>query len=212
MKEKLVFALEGNEGAGKGVQAKLLLDYLAKKGYKVFLTHEPGGHDPLCVRLRENLKYHDGPISSRAEALLFWADRAQHVDLVLKPAQKSHDIILLDRYEAGTFAYQIWARGAGTVHDYLYINYFATQGFKVHFTNWLDIEPEIGLRRNINSGKRKDRFELENLDFHGKVREGFAEYFERFVEPHEYKRFDAALPIDELHVQIVGTLEREFKL
>lgn len=202
---------EGGEGSGKTTQAKLLAEYLQKNGRDVLLTKEPGGDDDICKDIRQlllNPKYKE-KMFSHAELLLFEADRAQHVEAVIRPALATGRIVISDRFDASTFAYQCGGRKLDC-KSFAAINEFATQGLTPNFTFWLDIDPEIGLKRNIDAAKR-DRFEIEDVDFHKRVRDGFADYFQsvdigQWRWGHKWRRLDNNLPINELHELVLETL------
>jgi dTMP kinase len=210
---------EGGEGCGKTTQAKMLASALVALGLPVLLTKEPGGDEGVCADIKKillNEKYARG-FSREAEALLFEADRAQHVEQVIKPALASGKIVLCDRYEAATFAYQAHARAVfDDFGQFMCLNGFATRGLVPDFIFWIDIDPKIGLERNLSIGKR-DRFEMENLAFHEKVREGYTAYFKEFVPYYENKlnrkiehqKLDGGLSITELHHQVLDTLKEK---
>lgn len=201
-KKGLFLVLEGGEGTGKTTQAKLLAEALQKMGHEVLLTKEPGGDEGVCRDIRKTLLNPDykGGMSPRAELLLFEADRAQHVDLVIRPALEAGKIAICDRYEGATEAYQCGGRGLDVV-KFREINRFATKELAPDFTFWVDIDPAVGLQRNKDAQKR-DRFELEDISFHKMVRYGYEGYFN--VRPrNSWRKFDGMLSIQELHAQIL---------
>jgi dTMP kinase len=161
-------ALEGGEGAGKSTQAKLLERWLVGRGHDVVLTREPGG-TAVGAALRAILLDHDtGTLSPRTEALVYAADRAEHVDALIRPALAAGSIVVTDRYVDSTLAYQ----GAGRsleATDLEQLAQIATGGLRAHLTVVLDIDPVDGLAR---AGDH-DRMEAEPLDFHQRVREQF---------------------------------------
>ncbi|TSC89844.1 MAG: dTMP kinase [Parcubacteria group bacterium Gr01-1014_3] len=198
----IFIVFEGGEGSGKSTQAKLLYEELVSKGWPMFLTKEPGGDDGVCKDIRTvllNPKY-KGSMDPKTELMLFAADRAQHVGQVLEPEIKNGKLVICDRYEGSTFAYQCAARGF-SIQAFEMLNQYATGGLKPNFIFWLDIDPEIGLKRNVEVSKR-DRFEMEDVSFHKNVRVGYEEYFKN-MEPRKYLKLDASRPIDELHKEIV---------
>ncbi len=204
-KTGLFIVFEGGEGSGKSTQAKLLYDELVIKGWPAFLTKEPGGDDGVCKDIRTvllNPKY-KGSMDPKTELMLFAADRAQHVGQVLEPEIKNGKLVICDRYEGSTFAYQCAARGF-SIQAFEMLNQYATSGLKPNFIFWLDIDPVIGLQRNVGASKR-DRFEMEDLSFHQNVRIGYEEYF-KSQEPRRYIKLDAAKSIDELHQEIIWNL------
>jgi dTMP kinase len=204
----LFLVFEGGEGSGKTTQAKLLAEALGKEGKQVVLTKEPGGDEGVCRDIRTlllNPKY-KGQMSDRAELFLFESDRAQHVDKVIRPALDGGNIVVSDRYEAATYAYQCAARGVCHPSRYEELNSMATGGLRPNFAFLIDIDPREGLKRNINAQKR-DRFEMEDVSFHDKVRAGYKDYFEKRCLRGEWKMFDGCESIEELHRQILETLK-----
>lgn len=210
-KEGFFIAFEGGEGSGKSTQAQLLYDKLISKGWPALLTKEPGGDDGVCKDIRTvllNPKY-KGNFDPMAELLLFLADRAQHVNQVIRPALLDEGkIVVCDRYEASTYAYQINGRGVVTSEDFRTLSLKVTSGHRGGFsplrpnlTFWLDIDPKIGLQRNIDA-KKRNRFEMEDISFHEKVRDGFVDYFNN-AEKKNWKKLDATKPIEELHKEVM---------
>lgn len=212
MKKGLFIVFSGGEGSGKTTQAKLLYDYLLELGRDVLLTKEPGGDEGVCRDIRKILLNTDyqSIVSPRAELLLFEADRAQHVDSVLVPALKEGKIVISDRFDPDTFAYQCGGRKVCGLKDIKILNDFATRGFYPdfypNFYFWFDIDPKTGLDRNLKTGKR-DRFEMEDLSFHQGVRDGFNVYFNQLVGPDRWKKLDAEKSIQSLHQEVVATLK-----
>lgn len=187
----VLISLEGIEGTGKTTQAGLLAGRLAKEGYEVILTKEPGG-TPIGSRIREILLQPDNKgISYMTELLLYNADRAQHLKEIILPSLEKGVIVVTDRFTDSTVAYQGHARGI----DMSLINSLdkiSTGGFKPGLTLLFDLDVEEGLRRNRDINK-VDRLELENIEFHRKVREGYLKIAES--EPERVKIVDAsALP------------------
>lgn len=211
MEKKGAFIVfEGGEGSGKSTQARLLAEYLSSQNYPVLWTREPGGDSGICQDIRGILlnSEYKGKMSFRAELLLFEADRAQHVYKVIKPAREDKKIVLCDRYDVATYAYQCGARNVCDVELFLTINDFATGGLKPDFIFWIDVPPEIGLKRNVDI-KKSDRFEMEKIEFHQKVREGYKDYFEKIVPADLWKKLDGELPVEELQKQIIGILKEK---
>lgn len=168
---------EGVEGSGKSTQIRLLADKLERAGHKVLLTREPGGC-PIADAIRQVLldpKHRN--MSPRAELLLYAAARAQHVEEIIRPALANGSIVLCDRFSDATLAYQGEGRGldCGTIKT---LNTMAAQDLKPDLTLLLDMPVEMGLTRAVNrnsqqTGAREDRFELESLQFHQRVRDGY---------------------------------------
>jgi dTMP kinase len=181
-------ALEGGEGAGKSTQARLLAIWLRDQGYDVVTTNEPGA-TKVGMRLRALLldTAHAG-LSSRAETLMYAADRAEHVQAVIIPALERGAIVVTDRYVDSSLAYQ----GAGRqlpVTEIADLNRWATGGLTPDLTILLDLPPVTGLSRRLSSA---DRLESEPVDFHQRVRSGFLALAN--AEPDRYLVLDAARP------------------
>jgi dTMP kinase len=192
----LLIAFEGGEGAGKTTQARLLAIWLREQGYDVIATHEPGA-TKVGMRLRALLldTAHTG-MSSRAETLMYAADRAEHVATVIAPALKRGAIVVTDRFVDSSLAYQ--GRGRNLpVTDIAGLNQWATGGLRPDLTILLDLPPMAGLVRRAPSA---DRLEAEPAEFHQRVREGFLA--QARAEPHRYLVLDATRPPGELSREI----------
>lgn len=162
-------ALEGGDGAGKSTQAAALAEWIRGKGHEVVLTREPGA-TPVGKRLRSILlDVSSAGLSHRAEALLYAADRAEHVDTVVRPALERGAVVISDRYIDSSVAYQ----GAGrdlSPTEIARINRWATNGLVPHLTVLLDVPPETARERFTEA---PDRLESEPAEFHARVRSGF---------------------------------------
>ena len=165
--------LEGVEGAGKTTQIPLLKKFLDSRGIPVVATLEPGG-TTVGQRIREVLL--DPALKDMAaitELLLYNAARAQHLEELIRPVLEAGTYVICDRYSDSTLAYQGYGRGI----DREVINSLdevATAGLTPDLTIILDLPVDVGLGRNVEAGK-KDRMELESLEFHERVRNGFHE-------------------------------------
>lgn len=163
-------ALEGGEGAGKSTQLKLLEAWLVERGHEVVVTREPGATS-AGARIRTLLLDPSAQLAPRAEAMLYAADRAQHVAEVVRPALERGAVVVTDRYVDSSLAYQ----GAGrelAVDEVAKLSRWATGGLRPDLVVLLDIDPAVGLAR---AGDEPDRIEAESLAFHHRVREGFVE-------------------------------------
>jgi dTMP kinase len=184
-------ALEGGEGAGKSTQARLLSEWLDSQGYSVVLTHEPGD-SAVGRQLRSILLSPEtGALDHRAEALLYAADKAEHVEKLIRPALAQGKVVITDRYVDSTLAYQ----GAG--RDLLPLEVerlarWATADLRPHLTVLLDVEPELGLGRFDTA----DRIEAESVGFHQRVRDSFLELAS--ADPEHYVVVDARMPREEI--------------
>ncbi|MER7576836.1 dTMP kinase [Streptomyces sp. NPDC126514] len=162
-------ALEGGDGAGKSTQAEALAEWIRGKGHEVVVTREPGA-TPVGKRLRSILlDVSSAGLSHRAEALLYAADRAEHVDTVVRPALERGAVVISDRYIDSSVAYQ----GAGrdlSPTEIARINRWATNGLVPHLTVLLDVDPATARERFTEA---PDRLESEPAEFHARVRSGF---------------------------------------
>jgi len=211
VKKGIFWVFEGVEGSGKTTQIKILFDYLSDKGFPALITKEPGSTDhPITQAIRKTLldPEFSGRFSFRAEFLLFEADRAQHIDFVVRPAMEKGQIVLSDRHDAASFAYQHFARKICSQREFLLINNFATSMLEPDFTFWLNLDPAIGLDRNSAIRNKNDRIEKEALAFHQLVQKGYEKFFNHFVPQNKWQRFDASLPADEVSKQIIEKAEK----
>ncbi|MBE9013100.1 dTMP kinase [Pseudanabaenaceae cyanobacterium LEGE 13415] len=189
-----LIVFEGIEGCGKSTQLERSRQWLVTQGAEVIPTREPGGTS-LGGEIRKLLLHTDEePIYDRTELLLYAADRAQHVEQFLRPHLERGALILCDRYTDSTIAYQGYGRGLDlALIDQL--NQVATGGLQSDLTIWLDIDVEVGFERMKQRGKR-DRIEQASIDFHQRVRMGFAKLAEE--NPNRIVRIDGSG--SELHV------------
>ncbi len=194
-------AFEGGEGSGKSTQIARLAESLRKSGRIVIETHEPGATE-TGARIRELLLHHSEPVSPRAEALLFAADRAHHVDSVIAPALEAKRVVLTDRYVDSSLAYQGVGRKL-SVDEIRRISRWATQGLTPDLTILLDISPAAGLgrARGTDGG---DKLEAESLQFHESVRRAFLHLAE--AEPRRYRVVDADRPADVVAAEILAAV------
>lgn len=171
MRKGTFITLEGPEGSGKSTHIRLLGDFLRFKRRKVLLTREPGG-SKLAAGIRELLLNGDDGLCSMAELFLYEADRAQHVEEVIRPALRKGWIVLCDRYTDSTLAYQGYGRGLPmkAVSD---LNAIASGGLLPDLTILLDVPVERGLKLAHQKKKGHDRLERAGLAFHKRVRAGF---------------------------------------
>ena len=192
----LFIAFEGGEGSGKTTQARLVAIWLREQGYDVVTTHEPGA-TKIGMRLRALLldTAHAG-MSPHCEALLYAADRAEHVAAVIDPALDRGAIVITDRYIDSSLAYQGAGRGLPS-GDIAWLNNWATEGREPDLTILLDMDPEQGLSRRARSA---DRLEAEPLDFHRRVRAGFLTLAR--AKPDHYLILDADAPVGAITEQI----------
>lgn len=195
----LFITFEGTEGSGKSTHVQLLYNALVQKKIDALLTAEPGGTD-VGRAIRQVLldPAHRG-MDPVAELLLYNASRSQLVHKVILPALKKGKVVISDRYSDSTAAYQGAARGlhAGLIET---LDAISTSGLKPRLTILLDLDVETGLKRNRRLNKT-DRLELETLEFHRRVREGYLRLRDR--EPGRIRLIDASASKLEVHEMIV---------
>ncbi|MCK3771022.1 dTMP kinase [Microbacterium aerolatum] len=190
----LWITLEGGDGSGKTTQAELLENWLRDSGRTVLRTREPGGSE-VGQLIRDIVLHHRGDIAPRAEALLYAADRAHHVETVVLPALERGEIVLQDRYLDSSVAYQ----GAGRVLDGAQVrdlSLWATNGALPDLTVLLDLDPVTARQRLDSADKPFDRLEAEKQDFHVRVREAYLALAD--AEPGRFVVLDAAASPDEI--------------
>lgn len=197
MKRGLFITFEGADGCGKTTQLMLLAKGLKAKGYDVLVTREPGAKG-LGEKIREILLNYDGEVSSQCEAFLFLADRAQHMDVIVRPAVEKGKIVLCDRHTDSTVAYQGYGRGLELERINM-LNSIATGGDKPDLTFVFDIDVETSMTR---VGKDKDRMESAGMEFFNRVRNGYLEIAHN--EPERVKVIDATKSIEEIHKEVVN--------
>ncbi len=199
----LFVTFEGGEGVGKTTQINRIYDTLTSKGHSVVKTLEPGG-TRLGIDIRTILLHQDkNPVYKQCELFLYLADRAQHVQEMILPALEEGKIVLCDRFNDSTLAYQGTARNLD-IKLLRSLCKAAADGLVPDLTLFLDLDPKIGLAR----AKKKDahdRLERENLEFHTKVREGFLSLVEE--EPKRFHVIDASQAIDVVYEQSIAEIE-----
>ncbi|WP_030957757.1 dTMP kinase [Streptomyces sp. NRRL S-378] len=199
-------ALEGGDGAGKSTQVKALAEWIRGKGHEVVVTREPGA-TPVGKRLRSILlDISSAGLSNRAEALLYAADRAEHVDTVVRPALERGAIVISDRYIDSSVAYQ----GAGrdlSPTEIARISRWATDGLVPNLTVLLDVSPEAARERFTEA---PDRLESEPAEFHQRVRSGFLTL--AAADPGRYLVVDAGQDPDSVTTVVRHRLDRMLPL
>ncbi|HQU94012.1 MAG TPA: dTMP kinase [Pyrinomonadaceae bacterium] len=198
---------EGIDGSGKSTQLRMLAEYLRQKGTDIVSTQEPGG-TPLGKRLRAAFLETEEVVAPISELLLFAADRAQHVELLIKPSLEQGRVVISDRYADATFAYQ----GAGRGFDETVVNeviQLATGGLKPHLTLFFDIAVDTAFRRmNEHKGDERvqNRMDRETTEFYDRVRKAYLGVADR--EPERFMVIDANGSIDEVHRQVLDIVDR----
>ncbi len=186
--------IEGVEGAGKTTVLHALTDRLTKLGYEVVTTREPGGID-IAEQIRNIiLDQKNVTMEERTEALLYAAARRQHLVEKVLPLLEAGKIVLCDRFIDSSLAYQGHARGLGMDEVYQ-VNQFAIKDLMPGLTLLFDIDPLKGLERiSSNKDRERNRLDLENLDFHKRVYEGYQLLIEQF--PERIQRINADQPFE----------------
>ena len=188
---------EGGDGAGKSTQSRLLKEWLEAAAYSVVLTFEPGD-TAVGRRVREIvLSPSTGELADRTEALLYAADKAEHVETVVLPALERGEVVITDRYVDSTLAYQGAGRGIGLVDGIIddgleRVARWATGDLRPHLTVVLDLEPHQGLGRF----EERDRIEGESLAFHERARAAFLALAQ--ADPDHYLVLDARRPLEQI--------------
>lgn len=200
MEGKLI-TFEGIDGSGKSTQLRMLSGELLARGFDVLTTREPGG-TPLGRRLREAFLETEEEVDPLAELLLFAADRAQHVNFLIKPALEAGKVVLSDRFADATFAYQGAGRGfpASTVNQVIKL---ATGGLKPDLTIFFDLPVARSLSRtnNRNNDQKNNRMDLETSEFYERVRASYLEIAAK--EKKRFKIIDASGSIEGIQTEVV---------
>ncbi|MDO5025134.1 MAG: dTMP kinase [Trueperella sp.] len=199
METGLFLSFEGGDGSGKSTQAELLAQRLAARGYEVVLTREPGGTE-LGQEIRQ-LLLHGGHVAPRAEALLYAADRAQHVATKILPALQRGAVVITDRYLDSSLAYQGAARDLGA-EQILELSEWATGGLLPRRTILLDVDAQTAAER---VGPDRDRLEAAGASFHEAVRQEFLAL--AAAAPDRFLVLNAALPKSEIAAAILAAIE-----
>lgn len=195
---------EGGDGAGKSSLIISLHATLIERGYDIIQTRAPGGTAPGQV-IRELILHPQEPVVPKAELFLYLADRAHHVEKVITPALSEGKVVLCDRYNDSTIAYQGEARGFG-IDKVEELTRFATDNLEPNLTLYLDVDPEVGLQRVKEATGRKDQIEAEDIVFHHKIRDGFLAIAKK--HPNRFKVIDASMPREEVFQEALKLIDR----
>lgn len=196
----LFVCFEGGEGCGKSTQSRLLVEGLTAAGHDVVATRQPGGSPNGQQIRRILLDPATGHLDPRAEALLYAADKAEHLDKVVLPALQRGAIVVTDRYVDSSLAYQGAGRSIPT-DELARVLTWATGGLRPHLTVLLDLDPSVAMTRFDG----RDRIEGEPLEFHQRVRDGFRALAE--ADPEHYLVLDASAPVDEIAAEVRAHVE-----
>lgn len=173
MRKGLFIVFEGGEGTGKTTAIESIYDWIKEKGFNCIKTREPGG-----IKISEEIRQvilnkENTNMDGRTEALLYAAARRQHLIEKVIPALESGYIVLCDRFIDSSLAYQGYARGLG-IDEVMSINKFAIGEYMPDLSIIFDLDPKIGLERISRNNEREvNRLDLEKIDFHERVREGY---------------------------------------
>ena len=194
MQKGLLVSLEGPDGAGKSSVLEALVPILEENGHQVVTTREPGGV-PISEAIREViLDQKNTEMDGKTELLLYIASRRQHLIEKVLPALESGKLVIMDRFIDSSVAYQGYGRGLD-VSDIEWLNRFATDGLKPDVTLYFDLEVEEGLARIArNKNREVNRLDLEGLDMHKRVRQGYLYAFEN--EPDRIVKIDASQTLE----------------
>ncbi|MDD2433659.1 MAG: dTMP kinase [Bacilli bacterium] len=186
----IFITIEGPDGSGKTTATQHLVQELQARGYKVLFTREPGGNK-IAEQIRDVLHSRSNTeMDKRTEALLYAAQRRQHLIETIIPALKDGYIVISDRYIDSSLAYQGYARGIG-IDEVLQVNLFATEGLLPNYTIYFDVSAEEGLARiQKNPNREVNRLDAEKLEFHQKVHQGYLELLKKY--PERIKKIDAS--------------------
>lgn len=196
MSKGFLISLEGPEGAGKTSVLEALIPVLEDRGVEVLTTREPGGV-LIGEKIREViLDPSHTEMDPKTELLLYIASRRQHLVEKVLPALAAGKLVIMDRFIDSSVAYQGFGRGLD-IDAIDWLNEFATDGLKPDLTLYFDIEVEEGLARiAVNSNREVNRLDMEGLDLHRKVRQGYLSLLER--EGNRIEKIDASLPLDQV--------------
>lgn len=198
----IFITFEGIDGSGKSTQLRMLADTLRERGVDILVTREPGG-TPLGRRLREAFLETEETVAPMAELLSFAADRAQHVEFLIKPSIADGRVVISDRYADATFAYQGAGRGF-TEEQVNSVIDLATGGLKPDLTLFFDITVEEAIRRmNVRDGgdAKRNRMDDETAEFYGRVRKSYLGIASR--EPERFKIIEAGRSVEAIHTDVV---------
>ncbi|MGN0368131.1 MAG: dTMP kinase [Wujia sp.] len=204
----MFISVEGADGSGKSTQIELLKNYLEQQGYDdVLITREPGG-TKISEAIREIILNKDyTEMGYMTEAMLYASARAQLVSEVILPALEAGKAVISDRFVDSSAVYQGMARNLGVERIYE-LNAFALQGLMPDLTIHLDIPAVKGLARAKDRAEL-DRMELESIEFHEKVAQGYRDLAKRF--PKRIHTIDATQSIEAIHTQIVELVSQKLK-
>ncbi len=207
MTKGIFITMEGPEGAGKTTILEMLYEHYIEKGIKIVKTREPGGIR-ISEKIREIILNPDHTeMDGRTEALLYAAARRQHLVEKVIPALEEGAVVLSDRFIDSSLAYQGYARGIG-IEEIWKINEFAIGEVMPDLTLYFDLDPEAGLARINKSNNREiNRLDLEQLDFHQRVQEGYYKVIDKFPERlHKIKASQGVIDVFEQSLRAIDAI------
>lgn len=198
--------LEGSEGVGKSTNLAFIEQWLTKQGHQPIVTREPGG-TPMAEEVRELLLApREESVSEKAELLLMFAARAQHLDTKIKPALSQGRCVVSDRFTDATYAYQGYARGVNL--DWIgQLETLVQEDLRPDLTILLDVSIDVAMQR-VSSRGEMDRFEQEKAEFFEKVRKGYLT--RAAAEPERFAVIDAGQPLEAVKADIAAALSAFF--
>lgn len=201
-----LISFEGPEGAGKSSILEAILPLLEEKGIPYITTREPGGVD-IAEKIRQVILDPDHTsMDAKTELLLYIASRRQHLVERVLPALAAGKVVLMDRFIDSSVAYQGYGRGL-SVEDIEWLNQFATDGLKPDLTLYFDLDVEEGLARIARNQEREvNRLDLEGLELHQKVRQGYLALAEK--EPERIVKIDASQSFETVLADVLTILEK----
>ena len=201
-----LISFEGPEGAGKSSILEAILPLLEEKGIPYITTREPGGVD-IAEKIRQVILDPDHTsMDAKTELLLYIASRRQHLVERVLPALAAGKVVLMDRFIDSSVAYQGYGRGL-SVEDIEWLNQFATDGLKPDLTLYFDLDVEEGLARIARNQEREvNRIDLEGLELHHKVRQGYLALAEK--EPERIVKIDASQSFETVLADVLTILEK----
>jgi dTMP kinase len=197
----LFITLEGVDGAGKSSHVEWLADHFRRIGRNVVFTREPGGTS-VGEQLREIVLH--ASMHPETEALIMFAARREHLEQIIRPGLARGDVVISDRFTDASFAYQCGGRGLSEERLGILENWVHGD-LQPDLTLLFDVANEVAQAR-LSATREPDRFELEKMDFHARVRQAYLRRAERF--PERIRIIDGSGTLDEVRTQLVAILER----
>lgn len=205
MERGLLITFEGGEGSGKTTAIQTVYEELKNREYDCIMTREPGGIR-ISEKIREIILNKDHTeMDAKTEALLYAASRRQHLVQKIIPALNEGKIVLCDRYVDSSLVYQGYARGIG-IDNIFRINKFAIDHYLPDLTFVLDIDPALGIQRVMANDREVNRLDLEKLEFHKKVREGYNLLIDDYS--NEMIKIDASQTKEKVYKDIIKELNK----